>query len=92
MIKGEVGCDLGKGRGLMNLAIEKWRVKMKKLSLKKKGRRVRCGVELSVKEFNQGSGPSGERAGQERKNTIHKKREGEREGEKKEKKGFHPSA
>ena len=50
-------------------------------------------MELSVKEFNQGSGPSGERAGQERKNTIHKKRErGEREGEKKEKKGFHPSA
>ena len=61
-----------------------------KTLIKKKGRRVRCGVELSVKEFNQGSGPSGERAGQERKNTIHKKRErGEREGEKKEKKkGF----
>ena len=65
-----------------------------KTLIKKKGRRVRCGVELSVKEFNQGSGPSGERAGQERKNTIHKKRERGREGEKKrkKKKGFHPSA
>ena len=50
-------------------------------------------MELSVKEFNQGSGPSGERAGQERKNTIHKKREGGRErGKKRKKKGFHPSA
>ena len=46
-------------------------------------------MELSVKEFNQGSGPSGERAGQERKNTIHKKRE---RGKKRKKKGFHPSA
>ena len=36
VIKGEVGCDLGKGRGLMNLAIEKWRVKMKKLSFEKR--------------------------------------------------------
>lgn len=62
-----------------------------KTLIKKKVRRVRCGVELSVKEFNQGSGPSGERAGQERKNTIHKKRERGRErGKKKEKKRVSP--
>lgn len=66
---------------------------MKKLSLKKRPSGEVWRVELSVKEFNQGSGPSGERAGQERKNTIHKKRERGRErGKKRKKKGFHPSA